>query len=137
MIPVSFLREKNNNIKYLCESDLGEELFTIEVNGKKLNVYFGYQGENGKRIHGDSYSDEEVPKFISDDLDWAFRCAIGMDGKNSYFLDISTWECFGNFSWEDGWPKSLLNQQLTTYMPIIQKFIADAVTNSGIFSKGE
>lgn len=137
MIPVSFLREKNNNIKYLCESDLGEELFTIEVNGKKLTVYFGYQGEDYENLNGGFRSDKEVAKFISDDLDMAYRYAIGVHEKDSFLLDIDTIECFGNFSWEDGWPKSLLNQQLTTYMPIIQKFIADAVTNSGIFSKGE
>lgn len=69
-------------------------------------------------------SDSEVYEFINSNPEKAFEEAVFKKKEAPYFLNIASTENFGAFEWEN--MRSLLKRQMTTYMPIIQKFIIDA-----------
>lgn len=58
-----------------------------------------------------------------------FKYAIKNEG-NTYYLNIASSEDYGDFDWKGEWAKSLLNKQLSIFMPIIQKIIANALTDT-------
>lgn len=72
--------------------------------------------------------DENIQKMIKDNLEEVFPLAICKTDEENYVLNIASVQNFGNFSWKGKWGKEFLNQQLTAYMPIIQKFMADVTT---------
>ena len=63
---------------------------------------------------------------------WGGDTPIGLSKSNEYIyvLNIISEECYSNFNWKGEWAKTLLNNQLSQYMPIIQKFMVDALTDS-------
>lgn len=73
---------------------------------------------------------DELENYIKDHFEQAVHRSLKKDTDYIYILDISTAEDYGNFPWRDGWAKNLLNKQLSIFMPIIQKFIADAMTDT-------
>lgn len=57
---------------------------------------------------------------------------------NIYTLNIQDEEPHANFDWKSKWAKNLINKQLSIFMPIIQKFMVDALTdNLYIMEDGE
>lgn len=74
-------------------------------------------------------TDDEVKTYIEESLENAFQESILKKNNSPYLLNIASTEKFGAFPWEGGWPKQYLNKQLSIFMPIIQKFIADALTD--------
>jgi len=79
---------------------------------------------------GDRSTDMRMRNYIHNNVEKAFVQSVDRYDDYIYVLNIATYECFGNFAWGVGWSKELLNQQLNTFMPIIQKFMADALTDS-------
>lgn len=49
---------------------------------------------------------------------------------NIYILDIQGDEHHTNFPWKGEWARNLINKQLSIFMPIIQKFMVDALTDN-------
>lgn len=96
---------------------------TISVKNFTLFVYYGIENRTDK-------DNSIIRDAIESNIEEAFGLLIKKISNNSYALDIAINENFGNFPWEDGWTKDLLNEQLTIYMPLIQKFIADAMTDT-------
>ena len=69
-----------------------------------------------------------------------YRLAITFGGKapseikkyrgNIYTLNIQDDEPHAQFHWKGEWARNLINKQLSTFMPIIQKFMVDALTDN-------
>ena len=49
---------------------------------------------------------------------------------NIYTLNIRDEGPHASFNWKSGWARNLINKQLSIFMPIIQKFMVDALTDS-------
>lgn len=47
-----------------------------------------------------------------------------------YTLNIASEDNYGNFNWESMKSKELLTRQLFYYMPLIQRFVVDALTDT-------
>lgn len=73
-------------------------------------------------------SDKRVGDYIFNNTESAFYEAIKEHSPGIYVLNIASVENFGAFDWKNA--KDLLNKQLQIFMPIIQKFMADALTDS-------
>lgn len=97
----------------------------ITVKNKTLIVFYDQLEYGLFRMFS---SDKEVKKYIIDNIYEAFNNAVFKKKNAPYFLNIASVERLGAFKWEDN--KLHLNSLLATYMPIIQKFIADATTNT-------
>lgn len=49
---------------------------------------------------------------------------------NIYTLNIRDNGPHASFDWKSKWAKNLINKQLSIFMPIIQKFMVDALTDN-------
>lgn len=134
-LPIAHLQDYMVRIEKGNFEHIGEYLGQITAGKYRLIIVWG--GDFSERLRDcdapmlyGKEEDERIRKYIPNNVEIAFYQAIDKYDDYIYVLNIATHECFGNFSWAEGWSKDLLNQQLDTFMPIIQKFIADAVTNS-------
>lgn len=73
-------------------------------------------------------SDDMIEKYVQSNLIDAFNNAVAIYKEGIYLLNIASVENFGAFEWKNA--KDILDKQLKIFMPIIQKFMADALTNS-------
>lgn len=74
-------------------------------------------------------SDERVGDYVYEYTEDAFSEAIRIYDANSFVLNIASVLDFGAFV--DNIPdKSIIDSQLNIFMPIIQKFMVDALTGS-------
>jgi hypothetical protein len=80
-------------------------------------------------------SDVEMKDYILQDTEKAFYSAINMQDDYVFSLNIASAEDFGAFDLENA--KDLLNKQLLIFIPIIQKFIVDALTDTLKIDKQE
>lgn len=80
-------------------------------------------------------SEAEIKDYILQDTEKAFYSAIKIQNEYVFSLNIASTEDFGAFDWENA--KELLNKQLLIFMPIIQKFIVDALTDTFKIEKQE
>lgn len=97
----------------------------VTVKDKTLVVFYD-QLEYG--LFSKFSSDNEVKNYITNNLEEAFDNAVFKKKNAPYFLNIASVEKLGVFKWEGS--KLHLNKMLDIYMPIIQKFIADTLSNS-------
>lgn len=97
----------------------------VTVKNKTLVVFYD-QLEYG--LFSKFSSDNDVKDYINNNLEEAFDSAVFKKKNAPYFLNIASVEKLGAFKWEGN--KLHLNTLLGIYMPIIQKFIADALSNS-------
>ena len=73
-------------------------------------------------------SDDKMQKYIQLNLSDAFNDAVILYQEGIYLLNIASVETFGAFDWKN--TKDILDRQLKIFMPIIQKFMVDALTDS-------
>lgn len=108
------------------------ELFCITVNEvlppKTLHIIYD-KIEKGLYCMLEA-DDEAIQKAISNSLDEIFPLAVRKIDEDNYVLNIAPDENFAAFEWRGEWAKNLVNKQLSAYQPIIQKFMADAATDS-------
>lgn len=97
----------------------------ITVKDKTLVVFYD-QLEYG--LFNKFSSDNDIRNYISTNLKEAFEESVFKKKNTPYFLNIASVEKLGSFEWKGN--KLHLNNLLSIYMPIIQKFIADALSNS-------
>lgn len=97
-------------------------------------LYFGkyrlllLYDKRGNGLHNFFSSDERVANYIKRDIDAAFYDAIKGYSDYVYVLNIASVENFGAFEWKNA--KDILDRQLRIFMPIIQKFMVDALTDN-------
>lgn len=109
-----------------------EELFESEilyrVKAKDVTLYIIYdKGKWGLHVIFDD--DENILDYVFKNTKEAFDKALLKQDEHSYILNIASTEDFGAF--ENGIPdKSILNYQIKSFMPIIQKFMVDALTDN-------
>ena len=114
----------------MIDIDGSEVLFTItcvsDTSMKYLHIICG----NLKPYFAFSSSDE-VRQFIKDNYkqiyDEAFAMVFGKLDNSNYYLNIATYENYGNFPWTKH-TRHLIEQQIETYKPLIQLFISDPNT---------
>lgn len=80
-------------------------------------------------------SDDKMEKYIQSNLSDAFNNAVILYQEGIYLLNIVSVENFGAFDWKNA--KDILDRQLKIFMPIIQKFIVDALTDTLKIDKQE
>lgn len=97
----------------------------ITVKDKTLVVFYN-QLEYG--LFNKFSSDNDIRNYISNNLKEAFEELVFKKKNSPYFLNIASVEKLGAFKWEGN--KLHLNNLLSIYMPIIQKFIADVLSDS-------
>lgn len=97
----------------------------VTVKDKTLIVFYD-QLEYG--LFSKFSSDSEIKGYIDSNLEEAFSNAVFKKKNTPYFLNIASVEKLGSFEWKDNGKH--LNRMLSIYMPIIQKFIEDATTDS-------
>lgn len=102
---------------------VGDTISTINVKNFTLLVCYGSE-------YGIDQDNSTIQEAIESNIEEAFNSMIKKLDDKSYFLEIKPNIKYGNFPWRDGWSKNLLNKQLSIYMPLIQKFIADAMTDT-------
>lgn len=78
-------------------------------------------------LHNLFSSDESIKDHIAHSLDRAFEAALCKHLPYIYILNIASTDNFGAFSLSK--EKDLVEKQLKLYMPIIQKFMIDALTD--------
>lgn len=91
----------------------------------RLLLIYDKQSEG---LHQLFTSDVEMGDYILQDTEKAFYSAIKMQNEYVFSLNTASTENFGAFNWKDA--KDLLSKQLQIFMPIIQKFMADALTDT-------
>jgi hypothetical protein len=100
-------------------------MYKISTGKYKLIVIYN-------KLQGGLYScfssDKRMYEYIQNNLEEAFVDAIKYEGNNTFILNISSTENFGAFDWKNA--KELLERQFRMFMPIIQKFMVDALTDS-------
>lgn len=101
--------------------DIGQLLF-----GKYRLVLIYDKRKEG--LHSLFPADKDIAEFISNHIEEAFKKAITEYEPYIYVLNIASVENFGAFTWEKA--GDLLNKQLNIFMPIIQKFIVVAMTDT-------
>ena len=109
-----------------------EELFESEilyrVKAKDVTLYIIY--DKGKwGLHELFNDDEAVLDYVCKNTQEAYEKALIKHNGYSYILNVASTEDFGAFE-NDIPDKSLLDYQLSIYMPLIQKFMLDALTDS-------
>lgn len=97
----------------------------ITVKDKTLVVFYD-QLEYG--LFSKFSSDNDIRNYISNNPKEAFEESVFKKKNSPYFLNIASVEKLGAFEWEGN--KNHLNKLLSIYMPIIQKFIADVLSDS-------
>lgn len=97
----------------------------ITVKDKTLVVFYD-QLEYG--LFNKFSSDNDIRNYINNNLKEAFEESVFKKKNSPYFLNIASVEKLGAFKWEGN--KLHLNNLLSIYMPIIQKFIADVLSDS-------
>lgn len=97
----------------------------VTVKDKTLVVFYD-QLEYG--LFTKFSSDSEIKEYIDSNLEEAFSNAVFKKKITPYFLNIASVEKLGSFEWRNNGKH--LNRMLSIYMPIIQKFIEDATTDS-------
>jgi hypothetical protein len=100
-----------------------EIIFTVEIKDKKLHVIYNKQRYG---LHSFFSSEERVERYILNHLEDALLEAVSLQEDGSYCINIASVENFGAFEWKCA--GDILHRQLSIYMPIIQKFVEDVVT---------
>ncbi len=80
-----------------------------------------------------NYSDKEMLDLINSNLDMAFFASIVKYDDYVYVLNIAYDDYYGpagNKPWGPECPPETLHRHLGPYMPIIQKFMVDALTDN-------
>lgn len=72
--------------------------------------------------------DEEMSAYIKNHIEEAFCMGVKKYADYIYILNIATVEDFGNFDVTKD--KNLIGKQIETFMPVISKFMIDALTDS-------
>ena len=82
----------------------------------------------------------EIPGMIYQITIGKYRLAITFGGNfpseirryrgNIYTLNIQDSETHDMFYWKGEWAKNLIEKQLSEFMPVIQKFMVDALTDN-------
>lgn len=101
-----------------------EEVATITSNGKQLNVIYSKMKYG---LYTFFSSDEGLAEYITREPEKAFLEAVSEDDEGICWLNIASTENFGYFEHWSGM-STLLNRQLTAFMPVVQKFIEYAAT---------
>lgn len=105
--------------------DLSWIITQIAVKDKTLIVFYD-------KLHYGLFakfkSDRDIENYIHNHLNSAFNDAVFKKKNSPYFLNIASTENLGAFEWKN--EKPLLDYMMGIYMPIIQKFIVDARTDS-------
>ena len=99
-----------------------EPICTIEVKGKKLHVFYNKQYRG---LYSFFSSDGRVEEYINNNIENAFFEAINTEEDGTYSLNIASILNFGAFEWKNA--GDILHRQLNIFMPIIQKFVEEAV----------
>ena len=73
-------------------------------------------------------SDDRMYEYIQHYTEEAFLVAVNKIEDNNYILNIASTHNLGAFEWHG--EKELLNRQLSAFMPIINRFIVDVLTDS-------
>jgi len=104
----------------------GEPIFTINVKGKCLKIVY-YQGLGGAFQFFSS--DKRLYEYIHNQTENAFfdSVFIDTDEKDTFILNTALVSPSCYFEWEKT-PESHLRHLFDFFLPIIQKFIADALT---------
>lgn len=103
--------------KYTLNMD--EEIARICINSKKLVIIYD---KMGNCLSSCFKTDKEMLDYINNNIDEAFKHSIEKKSDELFILNIASTENFGAFpNWKG--MENLLNQQLSIFMPIIQKFI--------------
>jgi len=100
-------------------------MYEIVAGKKKLSVIYNkmYGG-----LHMFFSADSRMYDYIHNHTEEAFYDAIVDIENGEYVLNIASTMNFGAFEWKS--EKMLLESQLNIFMPIIQKFMFDALTDS-------
>lgn len=80
-------------------------------------------------------SDDKLADFIKSHTEWAFQHSLVKIDEDHYALNIANKNLDRFFNGHSGnrpleSNPEYINEQLTAYLPIIQKFIADAITDA-------
>lgn len=100
-----------------------EIIFTVEVKDKKLRVIYSKQ-EYG--LYSFFSSDDRIKDYILNHIEEAFFDAVALEEDGVYSINIASVSDFGAFEWKNA--PELLHKQLSIFMPVIQKFVEDVVT---------
>lgn len=101
--------------------DMGQIIF-----GKYRIVVFYDKSKYG--LHQLCSSDFKLSEYIQKNLRSAFKDAIVPYKDGIFLLNIASTENLGAFDWKHA--KDILDKQLQIFMPIIHKFMVDALTDS-------
>lgn len=103
-----------------------KEIASICIGDKKLNVIYDKMEDSLSKYFK---TDEEMKNYIDSNTDKVYSHFVAKSTNGIYVLNIASTENFGHF---DSWKgmNTLLDMQLSIFMPIIQKFILYAHTDN-------
>lgn len=100
-------------------------MYEISTGKYKLIVIYN-------KLQGGLYSffssDKRMYEYIQNNLEEAFVDAIRYKGESTFILNVASTENFGAFDWKNA--EDILDRQLNLFMPIIQKFMVSALTET-------
>lgn len=97
----------------------------------KFRLAIEHYGEHDN--FSSNYSDKEMIDLINNDLDMAFYASIVKYDDYVYILNIAYEDYYGpsgHKPWGPECTPETLHRHLAPYMPIIQKFMVDALTDN-------
>lgn len=74
-------------------------------------------------------TDDLVGNYIHNSISEAYDSAVKKIGNKEWLLNIASTEDYGAFK-DDIPDKNILEYQLSVYMPLIQKFMVDVLTDN-------
>ena len=102
-----------------------EILYSIKAGNASLNIIYDKM-EYG--LYSLFSSDERMEKYICENVETAFYDSICKQEDETFLLNIASTEDFSFFEWKHA--KNLLQRQLGMFMPVIEKFMEDALTGT-------
>ena len=102
-----------------------EPLFKINIKDQQLFVIYNKLREG---LHNYFSSDRSMYEYIQQNPAEALIHAIQKVDEKIYLLNIASTQEFGAFEWKCA--KDIADRQLTIFIPIIQRFMVAAMTES-------
>lgn len=110
-------------------SALVDNAFYIQAMDKQLILIYD-RGCNG--LCQSFRRDRDLSDYIQHNTDEAYCSSIEKIHDNKFVLNVALAENYGNFMQENGClaDKGIINRALAIFMPVIQRFMIEAISNT-------
>ena len=112
------------------QSEIPYMIYQINIGVYRLAIVYGGEGWSGFNSYDLFSTDDELKDHITEHIVEVFRTVIHKYRGHIYVLNVCDNHRYPAFDWKGEWARALIDKQLSIFMPIIQKFMVDALTDN-------